>query len=94
MEHLLRYGTPAPCGRLLTTCTFFYAPCHGISLDQQAGYQSLELLESYPPGPILAGVVLVDADSVAVHLKQLRTHASETIDPDLLRAGITSGGQR
>ena len=59
------------------------APQHGRSLDHQAGYEPPELLESYPPGPIPEGSALVDADSVAAHLKQLRTYASDTINPEL-----------
>ena len=63
----------------------FSSSQHGRSLDQQAGHQAPELLESSPhTGPIPAGVVHDDAHSVAEHLQQLRTYAYNIIDPPLI----------
>ena len=67
---------------------------HGRSLDQQAGHQAPDLLESYPPDPTPASVQHDDAHYVAERLKQLKTYASQTIDPELIEGRKVLWGKR
>jgi hypothetical protein len=48
------------------------------------GAKRLSYLKPTPLDPIPAGVAHDDAHAVAEHLKQLRTFASQTIDPELI----------